>query len=427
MVKLSSGKKRLLKEGVWSTSGKVTTALGTLVGIRLLTEFVPKETYGKLSLIVGIMMLGNNFFTGPLFLAAQRFYPDAAISGKVPLFRHTIVSVLKWLAISLSGMVLIASLVYTHYHTLSYLVFVALAGCMVLKMALRLEVCLLTAARRQKASAVCQAAEAWGKPLFAILIVLLLGATCQSVLLGYFLATAGIVLCIHLFPIRREGVDNSKGPFETDKELLKNIWIYAMPLIPQALVGWVISFSDRYIVGGLLGTGAVGIYAVAYGVIGMPFLIVGASISQTLRPPYFDAVSNGDKRLEKKMLRTRLMTVLLVSAFGVIAVYCLRHWIAVIFLAEEYRSSTLLMPWIAAGMGFQILAQVFDCVLFAYKRTKLILLSQIIGAIVCVLSVFLLTIRFGLLGAAIACPVYFLSLVIVKLMLLARKVRKLGQ
>lgn len=425
MVKLSPAKKRLLKEGIWSSFGKVTTALGTLIGIRLLTEFVSKEVYGELSLLIGLMILASNFFTGPLFLAAQRFYSEAAISRTIWSFRHTIVSILKWLTSVPVGLILIGGAVYSLSHSISYLAFLALTGCMVSKIVLRLEVCLLTAARRQKASAICQALEAWCRPALAVLIVVLLGETSHSILLGYFSATAVIVLCLHLFPVRLEGVDNPKGPVETDKKLFKNIWLYAMPLIPQALVGWVITFSDRYIVGGLLGTGSVGIYAVAYGVIGMPFLIAGASIGQTLRPPYFDAVSCGDKRLEKKMLRTRLMATLLVSAFGVITVYCLQHWIAVIFLAEEYRSSVLLMPWIAGGMGLQIIAQVFDCVLFAYKRTKLILLSQVIGAIVCVLSVFLLTTRFGLLGAAIACPVYFLSLVVVKA-LLARKVRNQG-
>ena len=95
MVKLSSARKKLLKDGIWSSLGKVTTALGTLVGVRLLTEFLPKEVYGKLSLLVGLMVLASNFFTGPLFLAAQRFYSEAAISRTIWSFRHTIVSILK--------------------------------------------------------------------------------------------------------------------------------------------------------------------------------------------------------------------------------------------------------------------------------------------------------------------------------------------
>jgi O-antigen/teichoic acid export membrane protein len=421
MVWFSSSKKRLLKEGVWSTFGKVTTALGTLVGIRLLTEFVSKEVYGELSLLIGLMILASNFFTGPLFLAVQRFYPDAAFSGTILTFRHTVVSTLKWLGGILIGLILIGGALCSCYYAVSFLAFLAIAGCLITKIALRLEVCLLTAARRQKASAICQVLEAWCKPAIAILIVILLGATSQSVLFGYFIAIAGIVVIIHYLPMRAEGVDYSKqGKFETDTKLLKNIWVYALPLIPQALVGWIISFSDRYIVGGLLGTADVGLYSVAYGVVGAPFLIAGASISQTIRPPYYNAVASSDKRLEKKMLRTWLLAALLISTLGVIAVYGLRHLIAAIVLAEKYRSSVLLMPWIAGGMGLQIIAQVYDSVFLAYKKTKLVLISQVIGAIICLISVFLLTVKFGLLGTAIACPVYFFALVIVKILLIAR-------
>ncbi len=427
MVWFSSSKKRLLKEGVWSTFGKVTTALGSLIGIRLLTEFMPRETYGQLSLLIGLMMLGKNFFTGPLFLAIQRFYPDAALSGTIPTFRHTVVRVLNLLGGILIGLILIGGGLYSRYHAVSFLAFLAIAGCLITKIALRLEVCLLTAARRQKASAICQILEAWCKPAIAVLIVILLGATSQSVLLGYFIATAGIIFIIHYLPMCAEGVDYSKqGTIETDRKLLKNIWVYALPLIPQALVGWIISFSDRYIVGGLLGTADVGLYSVAYGAVGVPFLIAGASLSQTLRPPYYNAVASSDKRIEKKMLRAWLLATLLVSILGVIAVYGLRHCIASIVLAEQYRSSVLLMPWIAGGMGLQIIAQVYDNVFLAHKETKLVLISQVIGAVICLISVFLLTVKFGLLGTAIACPVYFFALVIVKILLMAR-VKKAAQ
>jgi O-antigen/teichoic acid export membrane protein len=333
---------------------------------------------------------------------------------------------LKWATGSLVVLILIGGALYSRYRDISYLVFPALAGLMAAGAIQRLETCFWNAARRQKVTAIWHASTAWAKPVMAILAVVLLGAASQSVLLGYFAAASGVVLCIRLLPVHREGIDGAKRPSEIDRNLLKEIWVYVLPLFPQALVGWVILFSDRYIINGLLGREEVGVYAICYGMIGTPFLLAGASLSQTMRPPYFNAVSSGDKYREEKFFRTWLTGTILISALGMIAIYCLRHWIAVILLAEEYRYGASLIPWITTGIGLQIIAQVFDSALFAYKRTKLILLSQIIGAIVCVVSVYLLTIQFGLIGAAGACPVYFLTLVIIK-MLLVRKVTKSEQ
>ncbi len=114
-----------------------------------------------------------------------------------------------------------------------------------------------------------------------------------------------------------------------------------------------------------------------------------------------------------------------VCLFGVIAVYYFRHWIAVCLLAKEYRSGTVLMPWIAAGIGFQVISQIFENILFAYKRTSFVLLAHSVGAIVCVVSVVCLISRFGLVGAAVACPIYYSSMLIISV-ILARLIRKAG-
>ena len=425
MTNFSFAPKVILREGAWSAFGKITTALGTLIGVRLLTEFVPKEVYGKISLLVGIVALGSNLFASPLISAAQRFHPEMALSGKVPQLRRTIVGILKWTVGVLAGLILLGGL-FVRFGTISYLVFVALAGFLTVQVMRNLEIGLLTAARRQKEVALWSSSEAWLKPAFAVLLVILLGDTPQSVLLGYFAAVGGVLLCFHLLPVPVEGCNNSKVPFETDTELTANIRRYAMPLVPLALVGWVTSLSDRYIIAGMLGAADVGIYAACYGLIGMPFLIAGGAIGQTLRPPYYEAVSAGNITIGKRLFRTQLAFTVLVCGVGVVAVFFLRNIIAALLLAEEYRSAVSLMPWIAAGISFQVVLQVFENVIFAYKRTKLVLLVHSVGAIVCVVSVVCLVGRFGLVGAAVACPVYYSSMLIISVTL-ARLVRKAGQ
>jgi O-antigen/teichoic acid export membrane protein len=425
MMNLSSFGRRLLKEAAWSGFGKIAAALGMLAGIRLLTETVPKEVYGTVSLLIGLITLGNNLFAAPLLQAAQRFHSEVALYDGVPQLRGIIVGMLKWTVGTIVCLILVVGGIYTHFTSLSFLTFLLLAAFLSVQVIRNLEISLFTAARRQKEIAIWDTVEAWTKPVIAVLLVTLLGATSQSVLLGYFIAVGGILLCFNLLPIQAEGKNVQEKGSELDSKLLSNIREYAMPFIPLAIVGWIISLSDRYIIGGLLGVAGVGIYAASYGLISMPFLITAGAISQALRPIYFQSVSSENKSLQNKMLLIWFTATSSVCLFGVIAVYYFRHWIAVFLLAREYRSGTVLMPWIAAGIGFQVISQIFENILFAYKRTGFVLLVHSVGAIVCVVSVVCLIGRFGLVGAAVACPVYYSSMLIISV-ILARLIKKVG-
>jgi O-antigen/teichoic acid export membrane protein len=409
MTNISFAPKIILKEGAWSAFGKIATALGTLIGIRLLTEFVSKEIFGKISLLIGIATLGSNLFAYPLISAAQRFHPEMALSGNIPQLRRTIVSILKWTVGTLACLILLGGL-FLQSSALSYSVFVALAAFLVVQVMRNLEMAFLIAARRQKVVAIWSISEAWLKPACAVLLIILLDDTPQSVLLGYFAAFGSILICFHLLPVSVEGSNISKVPIETDTELTANIRRYAMPLLPLALVAWISSLSDRYLISGMLGVEQVGLYAAGYGLISMPFLMAGDIIGQTLRPPYYQAVSAGNITFAKKLLRTQLSITILVCAAGVVAVFFLSNLIATLLLAEEYRNAVSLMPWIAAGITLQVIAQIFEGVLIAYKRTGFLLMVHSLGAIVCVLSVYILIRRFNLIGAAMACPVYYLSM-----------------
>ena len=117
----------------------------------------------------------------------------------------------------------------------------------------------------------------------------------------------------------------------------------------------------------------------------MPFLMTGDIIGQTLRPPFYQAVSAGNVTLGKKLLRTQLLITVLACGAGVVAVFFLRNLIATLLLAEEYRSAVSLMPWIAAGITLQIIAQIFEGIIIAYKRTGFLLMVHSLGAVVCVL------------------------------------------
>ena len=412
-VNLSSFKKRLLGDGIWVFSGQAAAAVVTLAGVRLLTEFIPPKIYGSVALMIGLAVLFNSFLCAPFLQAAYRFYSEALCTGDIPVLRRTIYGLLSKSVTALVVTILLGGIIYCSFRDVPYTAVVVLAGLLVVEIYRQLELSFLGAARRQRAVALWQTAEAFCRPSFAILAVVLLGVTSGSVLLGYVAATGGILLCMHLLPFKLEGIDNSNATGKVDEHLKKEIRRYALPLMPLALVGWVSSLSDRYIIGILLGYEQVGIYSAAYGLINRAVLLACGIITLTLLPVYNQAVSEQNSYVEAKVFRMWIVITTTITAFSVMGVFFFKKWIALLFLAEQYRSSAVLMPWFAAGFAGYGLACVFEGYLYAHKHTKALVLGHSIVAVTSIAVVIPMVIFWRLKGAAIGCTIYFMVHLIV--------------
>jgi O-antigen/teichoic acid export membrane protein len=270
-----------------------------------------------------------------------------------------------------------------------------------------LETDLFNAARMQGHFVCVQVANAWLRPFLAVFTVIVFGASAVSVFSGYLAATALVVICLYVLPVNRIGIEPSNAVPDRIPKFKQDISRYAIPLIPLAVVGWVSTFSDRYLIGVLLDTEKVGLYAVAYSLMSLPFTMVQIIFERTLRPVYFEAVSAGDEKKAKKYFRFWINSVFCICFAGVLIAYFFHYDIAKICLAEKYHSSAPLMPWIALGHLFLAISLVFEKPCFAYKKTTYVFVIQGTGALFSLLIAIPFLLHYGLIGAAMAVPVYF--------------------
>ncbi len=404
-LRISATKSRVLHDGIWVIGGQVAAAAGTLIGVRLLTELVAPPIFGAVSLLMGITLLGTNLFCTPFLQAATRFFPEMAREGNVRQLRCLIGDFLRVTTLVLVGSVLVGGCIYSRVRSSSFIVFIPLAALIVVDVVRNLEVNLLSAARRQGACALWQGAEAWARPALAAGAVLTFGATVQSILAGY-LGASILTLALFFSCVRRDGSDVLRQETALDSRLSKQIAHYAFPLVPLAIVGWISSLSDRYVIGGMLGLEQVGIYAASVGLISRPFIMIGTVLLNTLRPVYFEAVSGEKRAVAQKTLRIWLGCGSLFFALGILAIASLSRPIANWLLAEQYRSSAALMPYLAFGYSLICLSQVFSTVSLAYKRSWCVLISESSAAATSLFVGIPLTYWFGLKGAAGAVPIY---------------------
>jgi len=187
----------------------------------------------------------------------------------------------------------------------------------------------------------------------------------------------------------------------------KDMLRYALPVVPLALVSWVSNWSDRYVLGSLVGFEEVGIYAAAYGIASRPAMMLCGTVEVTLRPIYFQAVSARDREKERRVFTAWLILVIAIAGSVALGFVLFSDAIAGVLLAGRYQSAAGLMRWIAVGYSLLAIAQVFAASCYAKFATRRVLGIETIGAVVRVAASYPAIFYGGIAGASMAVPVAF--------------------
>jgi O-antigen/teichoic acid export membrane protein len=184
----------------------------------------------------------------------------------------------------------------------------------------------------------------------------------------------------------------------------------------MAALGWMNGVGDRYLIGAMLGLEQAGIYAAVYGLVSRPFLMASGIVELTLRPVYNHLVVEQSHREADRLLLRWLLTVTCMVGAGFAGIAIFSHLIVNLLLATKYRSGVNLMLWIAGGYALLAISDVFVKVCYAYGYTRAILMIQVVGAILSLVLAIIGIKMFGLVGAAMAVPVYFGIMLIITIM-----------
>jgi O-antigen/teichoic acid export membrane protein len=417
--------RRHLTDAFWVVSGTALSALGTLVGIRVLTQVLAPGDYGAVSLAQGLSTLAISLVATPLTQAAIHYYPvlnrGDSTGELLASLRRCFSTAIPWILV---GTVL-AGIAYAHWSNGSPILVLTLLLLLASDCWRSANVSLLNAARRHRTYALWVAGDATFRPLLASLAVLALGSS-PAVVLGAYLAVS--VTLIVLFSRRREKAvpTETRAPAspEDPAALDKRMWAYALPLIPLGLIGWVSNLGDRYIIGALLGVADAGVYAAIYGLSSAPFMMVGGTVELALRPVHQAAVARGDHRQSLRMYRIWLITVAVVCGVGVLALAVGHRLVASYFVGSAYRYASDLMPWIGLGYAVRSVSYVFERMCYAYGQTRRVLVIQSWAVAATIVATPLGIVTLGLRGAAMAVPVYFSVQLAVAIVLALRTLKQ---
>ena len=221
---------------------------------------------------------------------------------------------------------------------------------------------------------------------------------------GILIATGvSNTICI-IFLIFREKVFSYIDIRQYKKERIMQILHYSIPLIPNSVIWWIISVSDRTIITYFLNTSANGIYAVSnkfsyivshiYGVFNLSWTeSASLHINDSDRDEFFSDTFNTTIRIFSSI------SLLMLAYMPVFFKF---------MIGKEYQEAYLYIPILSIGMIFNIVVSFIGSIYIAKMKSKEVALSSFWSGVLNI-SINVLLIKYiGLWAASISTLLAFL-------------------
>jgi O-antigen/teichoic acid export membrane protein len=382
---ISSRLQRLLREGFWVVLGQAMSMLGSLVGVRLLTEVLSPEQYGELALGMTIATLVNQILLGPLGQGVLRFYAPAVERGELGQYLYAVRRLIL-MAIAVIGLLMLGGLVglvaikqtYLIAITLAALAFAGVNGCYSILNGMQ------NAARQRAVVALSQGLESWLRCFVAVGVIIWLGATSSIAMMG-FVGGGSLVLVLQGLYFRQVIPRPEWRLLQDENKWQQQIWQYSWPFSIWGIFYWGQVASDRWALGLFASTREVAMYAVLFQLGYYPVSIATGASIQFLAPVVFQRVgdaTNKKRNIDATQLNWRLTgcAVSLTAAAFLLTVF-LHTQIFHIFVSKEYQSISYLLPWVALSGGFFASAQTISLNLMSQMKTRMMMIVKILISI----------------------------------------------
>ncbi len=205
-------------------------------------------------------------------------------------------------------------------------------------------------------------------------------------------AITSVIVSIVAFTILKKNISWSKYDFQLVKKILK----YTIPLVPGAISLLIFSQSDKLILINYITKEELGIYNLAF-TLGLSMAYIGSAFFMGYQPIFYEKISKGlDDEIKEQFNKNilLLLTALLLSLAII--------FIAYKFINIKYIDGIKVAFIIAIAYSFIAFAQMMELHLTHIKKTFLVSIIYGIGAIVILVSLYILVPIYGAKGAAIS-------------------------
>ncbi len=396
---------RFYKEGCWIVLGQISAVIGTLFGVRLITELLDPAAYGELALSLAVATVINQTVLGPLSNGVTRFYAPAQefsdlgnylnAAYKLLLFATGVVILIALVALAV---LLVTGRAEWQALTISSIVFATLSGYNVIFSGIQ------NAARQRAIVALHQGIEPWLRFGLAASFLFWLSATSTVAIAGY--AAATLILLGSQFVFFQKLTLNNVNDLNVGKSWGNDILKYSWPFASWGLFSWALIVSDRWALEFFVSTREVGLYAVLFQLGYQPVSMATGMVVQLLSPILFQRAGDASDALRNVNVNNLswMLFLLSLSMTGVLFLIALvfHENIFNIFAAKEYVSISYLLPWIMLAGGLFAAGQVMSLNLMSQMKTRDMVTVKIATSIFGIVFNFAGAYLFGVAGVVYA-------------------------
>lgn len=232
-----------------------------------------------------------------------------------------------------------------------------------------------------------------------ILLLVKFNMGVHGYLTGYIIANVISIIFLSSM-IKVIGYINFKN---INKALVKKMLKFSLPLIPNTVCWWIISFLDRIMITSSYGASVNGVYSIANKIPSIVTILVGI---------FFDAWQiSANKEINKKesvKFYGEIFDKLFSFVFILSAVIIPFSELAIkIISGEAFWGAWIYMPILLIATSIFSLAQFLGSIYTASKKTKMAFVTNIVAAVVNFVFNLILLKLMGSIGAAIATAISY--------------------
>lgn len=404
--------KQLVKNTVIITIGKICTQLITFLLLPLYTGILSTEEYGIVDLLNTLVSLLLPLVT---FQVEQAMFRElievrSKEKNKTEIISTGIISVIFQCFLFLVLFAIISPFVHNDYKLF-------LATNVITYIFLSLFQQIARGLGNNKKYAIGSFLSALFTIIFNILFIAIIRLGATGMLLGTMLGQ--LLAIVYLFCSLRlyKYIEIHKYK----NKILKKLWKYSIPLIPNAISWWVFNASNRVITSTFLGVSANGILAAT-----LKFSSVFITFYNIFNMSWTESISASinDDDIEGYFNKTFNIMMKLFTALGIGIIACM-PFVFPIMINEKYSSGYGLVPLSILGSMFNVVVGLISVIYVAKKNTKAIANTSIISAILNIVINVALVKFTGLYAAVIATFVAFFTMSIYRLYDIKKKYFKI--
>ncbi len=350
---------RVGREAGWILAGQITSVLGALVLVRVLTEYLTPTQYGELALGLTLAALINQVVIGGLINGIARFFSIALEAADLRRYLRAsarLVFIASFIVL-IFALLLLLALAHAGQSkwiglATSVLALSVLAGLNSILSGIQ------NSARQRATVALHAGLDAWLKIALAISVMFFLGASSSAVVVGFALSSL-IVTASQLWFVRamlqRHLKDYTEAPSRPRIAWTQEIWKFSWPFSTWGIFTWAQQTSDRWALEVFATPAEVGTYAVVFQLGYTPIGLLSGLMLTLVQPIFYSRA--GDAKDETRLQGTaaaiyRLVLVSLTLTAVAFAVSFLLHERIFNFLTSaEFRAGSYFLPWVVLAGG----------------------------------------------------------------------------